>query len=67
MENVIIETTKEYDPRSKKNLETPKNKTSKNSTKDSTINKPKAIKQKDKKLAVNSDKNKEKSTQKNEK
>ena len=67
MENVIIETTKEYDLRSKKNLETPNNKTSDNSSQNNTVNKPKIKKQKDKIVAVNYDKNKEKVTQINEK
>ena len=67
MENVIIETTKEYDLRSKNNLETPNNKTYDNSSQNNTINKPKITKQKDKTVAGNSDKGKERSTQKNEK
>ena len=66
MENVIIETTKEYDLRSKSNQETPKTKTSENSTQNSTINKPNVIKQREKIVAVNSNKNKEKGTQNNE-
>ena len=63
MENVIIETTKEYDLRSKNNLETPNNKTSEKSSQNSTVNKPKFVKQKDKTVAINSDKGKEKGTQ----
>ena len=67
MENVIIETPKEYDLRSKNNMETPKNKTSKSSTKNSPVSKPKNIKQKDKIVAVNYDKFKEKGIKINEK
>ena len=39
MENVIIETPKEYDLRSKKNQETPKTKTSDKSSQNSTTTK----------------------------
>ena len=52
MENVIIETTKEYDLKSKKNLESPNNKTSNKSAQNSTVNKPKVTKQKDKTMVV---------------
>ena len=48
LENVIIETPKEYDLRNKKNREAPKNKTSNNSTKNSPVRKPKNSKQKKK-------------------
>ena len=67
MENVIIESEKEYDLRSKCNQETPKTKTSKKYSQNSTVNKPKIVKQKDKTMAVNSDKGKEKGTQNNKK
>ena len=48
MENAIIEPQKEYDLRSKKNLETPNNKTSKKSSQKSTTIKPIMVKQKEK-------------------
>ena len=67
LENVIIETPKEYDLRSKSNQETPKTKTSENSAKNSPVNKPKVTKQKGKTVVGNSDKIKEKGTQINEK
>ena len=64
MENVIIESQKEYDLRSKKNLETPNNKPSDKSVQNNA-NKPKIVKQKDKIVAGNSNKGKEKGTQNN--
>ena len=67
MKNVIIETSRGYDLRSKSNQETPKNQTSDKSAKNSLVNKPKTAKQKDKTVAANSDKNKEQGTQINEK
>ena len=45
---------------SKSNQETPKTKTSEKSAQNNTVNKPKIVKQKDKIVAGNSDKNKEK-------
>ena len=67
IENVIIETPKEYDLRSRKNQETPKTKTSDKSTQKNPVNKPKIMKYKGKTVVGNSDKNKEKSTEDNEK
>ena len=67
MENFIIESQKEYDLRSKKNLETSNKKTSEKSVQRSTISKPKVTKQKDKTVIANYDKNKEKGIQNNEK
>ena len=67
MENVIIETPKEYDLRSKKNQETLKTKTFDNFAKNNTVNKPKTVKPKEKIVVVNSDQNKEKGTQPDEK
>ena len=67
MENVIIEPQREYDLRSKTSQQPPSNKTSDQSSQNSTATKPKKIKQKDKTVAVNSDNGKEKGTQNNEK
>ena len=67
MENVIIESQKEYDLRSKSNQETPKTKTSEKSAQNSPVNKPKVTKQRDKTVVGNSDKGKEKSIQNNQK
>ena len=67
MENVIIESQKEYDLRSKTSEQTPNNKTSDKYSQNNTTTKPKVVKQKDKEVAVNSDKGKEKGTQSNEK
>ena len=67
MENVIIEPQKEYDLRSKANQQTPNNKTCKKSSQNRTVSKPKMKKPKDKTVAVNYDKGKEKGTQNNEK
>ena len=63
MENVIIESQREYDLRSKTNEQTPNTKTSDKSSQNSIVSKPKFVKQKDKTVAVNSDKGREKSTQ----
>ena len=66
MENVIIESQKEYDLRRETSQKTPNNKTSDKSSQNNTANKPKVVKQKDKIVAVNSDNGKEKGTQNNE-
>ena len=67
MENVIIESQREYDLRSKTNQQTPNTKTSDKSSQNSTTTKPKVVKQKDKTVVINSDKGREKGTQNNEK
>ena len=66
MENAITEPRREYDLRSKSSQQTPNNKTSKKYSQNNTATKPKVVKQKDKTMAVNSDKGKGKSTQNNE-
>ena len=63
MENVIIESQREYDLRSKTSQQTPNTKTSDKYSQNNTINKPKVFKQKEKTMAVNSDKGREKGTQ----
>ena len=67
MENDIIESQREYDLRSKTNQQTPNTKTSDKSSQNNIVSKPKFVRQKDKTLAGNSDKSKEKGTQNNEK
>ena len=62
MDNVIIETQREYDLRSKTSQQTPNTKTSDKYSQNNTPTKPKVVKQKDKIVAVNSDKGKEKGT-----
>ena len=63
MENVIIESQREYDLRSKTSQQTPNNKTSDKSSQNNTTTKPKMVKSKDKTVVVDSDKGKEKGTQ----
>ena len=67
MENVIIESQREYDLRSKTNQGTPKTKPSDKSSQNNTVNKPKVVKQKEKTVVGNSDKGKDKGTQNNAK
>ena len=67
MENVIIESQKEYDLRSKTSQQTPNTKASDKPSQSNTTTKPKMLKQKDKTVATNSDNGKEKDTQNNEK
>ena len=67
MENVIIESQREYDLRSKANQQTPNTKTPNKSSLNSSVNKPKVFKKKDKTTAVSSDNGREKCTQKGEK
>ena len=67
MENVIIESQREYDLRSKTNQQNPNTKASNKSSQNSTATKPKFFKQKEKIVAINSDKGIEKGTQNNEK
>ena len=67
MENVIIESQREYDLISKTNKQTPNTKTSEKSSQRSTVNKPKIVKQKDKIVVGNSDKGQDKGTQNNTK
>ena len=67
MENVIIEPQREYDLRRKTSQQTPNTKTSDKYSQKNTVNKPKVVKQKEKTVAVNSDKGKEKDTQNKEK
>ena len=66
MQNVVIESKKEYDLRRKTSQKTPNSKTSEKSSQNSIATKPKVVKQKDKTVAENSDKGKGKSTQDNE-
>ena len=67
MENVIIESQREYDLRRKTSQQAPNTKTSEKSSQNRVATKPKMVKQKDKIVVVNSDKGKEKGTQNNEK
>ena len=57
----------DLDLRSKTSQKTPNTKTSEKSSQNSTTTKPKIVKQKDKAVAINSDKGREKGTQNNEK
>ena len=59
-ENAIIGAPKEYDLRSKNNQETPKKKTSENSTKNSLVNTSKNTTENHKTVAESSDQKKEK-------
>ena len=67
MENVIIDSQREYDLRRKTSQQTPNTKISEKSSQNNTTTKPKVVKQKNKTVAVNSDKGREKGTQNNEK
>ena len=60
MENVIIESQREYDLRSNTSQKTPNTKTSDKSSQNNIVSKPKIVKQKDKTVAGNSNKGKEK-------